>query len=107
MAREGVVAFQSLSKRSAMTCYRIGWVAGDPEVIAIFKKVKTNVDSGTATFIQDGAVAALGDEEHVRLFREEYRAEAGHPLRGPGRGGPRGLHPRGRACTSGSGCPRG
>jgi LL-diaminopimelate aminotransferase len=56
-----------------MTCYRVGWVAGDSRVIDIFKKVKTNIDSGTATFIQDGAVAALADEKHVDAFREEYR----------------------------------
>lgn len=73
VTKEGVVAFQSLSKRSAMTCYRVGWVAGDRRIIDIFKKVKTNVDSGTATFIQDGAIAALKDEDHVRQMREEYR----------------------------------
>lgn len=75
VTKEGVVAFQSLSKRSAMTCYRVGWVAGDRRIIDIFKKVKTNVDSGTATFIQDGAVAALKDEDHVRQMRDEYRAK--------------------------------
>jgi LL-diaminopimelate aminotransferase len=73
VAREGAIVFQSLSKRSAMTCYRVGWAAGDPELVSIFKRVKTNIDSGTATFIQDGAVAALADEEHVRRFRDEYR----------------------------------
>jgi LL-diaminopimelate aminotransferase len=70
---EGVLVFNSLSKRSAMTCYRIGWVMGDPEIVALFRKAKTNIDSGTATFIQDAAVAALADEDHVRRFREEYR----------------------------------
>ncbi|MHC4470368.1 MAG: aminotransferase class I/II-fold pyridoxal phosphate-dependent enzyme [Planctomycetota bacterium] len=72
---EGVLAFFSLSKRSAMTCYRVGWVAGDERLVSVFRKVKTNVDSGTPTFIQDAAVAALEDEEHVRLFREDYRAK--------------------------------
>lgn len=71
--REGVVVFQSLSKRSAMTGYRIGWVAGDPAVISQFQKVKTNVDSGTPYFIQDAGVAALSDETHVAEFREHYR----------------------------------
>ncbi len=71
--REGVVVFNSLSKRSAMTCYRVGWLAGDPRIIEIFRKMKTNVDSGTPTFIQDAAVAALEDEEHVRAMRDEYR----------------------------------
>ena len=73
VTKEGVIVFNSFSKRSAMTCYRVGWVAGDKRIIDIFKKVKTNVDSGTATFIQDGAVAALSDETHVEKMREEYR----------------------------------
>ena len=73
VSKEGVVAIHSLSKRSAMTCYRIGWVAGDKRIVDIFKKVKTNIDSGTATFIQDGAIAALSDEKHVAKMREEYR----------------------------------
>jgi LL-diaminopimelate aminotransferase len=75
VAKQGVLVFQSLSKRSAMTCYRIGWVMGDPELVAIFRKTKTNIDSGTATFLQDGAVAALSDEGHVQAFREEYRVK--------------------------------
>jgi LL-diaminopimelate aminotransferase len=70
---EGVLAIFSLSKRSAMTCYRVGWVAGDERAVAIFRKVKTNLDSGTPTFVQDAAVAALSDEEHVAAFRAEYR----------------------------------
>jgi LL-diaminopimelate aminotransferase len=73
VAREGVLVFNSLSKRSAMTGYRIGWVMGDPELVSIFRKVKTNVDSGTATFIEDAATAALADEKHVGAFRVEYR----------------------------------
>lgn len=72
-AREGVVAFFSLSKRSAMTGYRIGWVAGDAEIIGAMAKVKTNVDSGTPNFVQEAAIAALADEKHVQEMREEYR----------------------------------
>jgi len=72
IAREGVVAFQSLSKRSAMTGYRVGWVAGDERIVAAFKKVKTNIDSGTPNFVQEAAIAALGDEEHVRASRADY-----------------------------------
>ena len=71
--RDGVVSFFSLSKRSAMTGYRVGWVAGDPRVIEAFKKIKTNIDSGTATFIQDGAIASLTDDTHVEQMRREYK----------------------------------
>jgi LL-diaminopimelate aminotransferase len=73
LAKEGVFAIQSLSKRSAMTGYRIGWLAGDSNIVDIFKKVKTNIDSGTATFIQDAASAALLDEKHVEEFRDMYK----------------------------------
>ncbi len=73
LTKEGVFVVQSLSKRSAMTTYRVGWLAGDSTIIDIFKKVKTNIDSGTATFIQDAASAALLDEKHVEMFREEYK----------------------------------
>lgn len=73
VARDGVIAFQSLSKRSCMTGYRVGWVAGDEEIISAFKKLKTNIDSGTPTFIQDAASAALSDESHVEELRQLYR----------------------------------
>lgn len=73
VGKEGVIVFNSLSKRSAMTCYRIGWVMGDGSIIGAFRKVKTNIDSGTPTFIQEGAAAALSDEKHVEKSRREYR----------------------------------
>ncbi len=71
--REGLVVFNSLSKRSAMTGWRVGWIAGDPRIVELFRKLKTNVDSGAPTFIQDAAVAALADEEHVREMRDGAR----------------------------------
>lgn len=73
LKKEGIVVFQSLSKRSNMTCYRVGWIAGDRRIIDAYKKVKPNIDSGTATFVQDAAIAALRDETHVTQLREDYR----------------------------------
>ena len=72
-AKEGAISFQSFSKRSAMTCYRLGWVAGDENIISGFKKLKTNIDSGTATFIQDAGIAALNDEKHVQMMIKDYK----------------------------------
>jgi LL-diaminopimelate aminotransferase len=66
---EGIIQFHSLSKRSIMTGWRIGWVAGDKRIVDIFKKVKTNIDSGTPNFVQDAAIAALADEQHVEDLR--------------------------------------
>ncbi len=71
--KEGVIVFHSLSKRSAMTGYRIGWVMGDADLVSIFRKVKTNIDSGTPNFVQEGAIAALSDEQHVIQSRREYK----------------------------------
>ena len=71
--REGIIAFYSLSKRNNMTGYRVGFVAGDKNIISLFKKLKTNIDSGTPNFIQDAAAVALADETHVQEMRELYR----------------------------------
>jgi len=73
VARDGVIVFQSLSKRSSMTGYRIGWVSGDARLVNLYKKLKTNIDSGVPNFIQDAAIAALGDEAHVEEARAGYR----------------------------------
>lgn len=72
---ENVLAVFSMSKRSNMTGWRVGFVAGDEQAVSLFKKIKTNIDSGTPSFIQDAAVAALADEDHVRRMREEYRSK--------------------------------
>jgi LL-diaminopimelate aminotransferase len=73
IARKGIVVFNSLSKRSCMTGYRVGFVVGDPEIIAIFKKVKSNIDSGTPNFVQEAAIEALKDETHVKESCERYQ----------------------------------
>jgi LL-diaminopimelate aminotransferase len=72
---ENVLAVFSMSKRSAMTGWRVGFVAGDEQAVSLFKKIKTNVDSGTPSFIQDAAIAAMTDESHVADMREEYRVK--------------------------------
>lgn len=73
VAREGIVAFYSLSKRNNMTGYRVGFVCGDEKIINIFKQLKTNIDSGTPDIIQDAAALALADDAHVEKMRQMYR----------------------------------
>ncbi|MDO9399739.1 MAG: aminotransferase class I/II-fold pyridoxal phosphate-dependent enzyme [bacterium] len=73
LAKEGAVVFQSFSKPYKMTGYRVGWAMGDSRIIDVFKKVKTNFDSGTPTFIQDAAIVAMEELTHVECAREEYR----------------------------------
>ncbi len=69
---EGLIVFFSLSKRSNMTGYRIGWAAGDPAIVGLLGKVKVNLDSGSPCFVQSAAAAALADEAHVDAMRAEY-----------------------------------
>ncbi len=73
LGKRGIVTFYSMSKRNNMTGYRVGWLAGDREIIEKFKMIKSNIDSGTPNFIQAGAIAALEDEKHAKQMREEYR----------------------------------
>ncbi len=74
-SREVSLVFNSLSKRSSMTGYRVGFVAGRRDLLEPFKKVQTQAHSGVANFIQDASVAALSDERHVEALRKEYRAK--------------------------------
>lgn len=71
-----VLVFQSLSKRSEMTGFRVGFVAGDAEAVAGFRRLKTNIDSGVPRFVEDAAVAALADETAPARARERYAARA-------------------------------
>ncbi len=67
------LVFHSLSKRSNMTNYRIGFVTGRKELLDPFKEVQTNLHSGQAQILQSAAVGALSDEEHVEKMREFYK----------------------------------
>ncbi|MFB6344506.1 MAG: aminotransferase class I/II-fold pyridoxal phosphate-dependent enzyme [bacterium] len=70
--RETGLVVHSLSKRSNMTNYRIGFVAGRPEHLDKFKRVQTNMHSGQAQILQKAAVGAYSDEDHVDAMRSMY-----------------------------------
>ncbi len=70
-----VAVFNTLSKRSSMPGYRSGFVAGDPELIALLKRYRPNVGVAPQAFVQRAAVAAWGDEAHVEAVRATYRAK--------------------------------
>jgi LL-diaminopimelate aminotransferase len=69
---ENLVVFQSLSKRSNATGLRIGFGVGDINVINNYKKINTQIHTGTANAIQEAAIAGWGDEEHVEEMRKSY-----------------------------------
>lgn len=64
-AKEVGIEFHSLSKTYNMTGWRIGFAAGNREVIAGLGKIKTNLDSGVFQAIQEAAITALGTDDIV------------------------------------------
>jgi len=70
-----LAVFNTLSKRSSMTGYRSGFVAGDPELIAALKQFRPNVGTAPQEFVQRASVVAWGDEEHVDRIRASYAAK--------------------------------
>ncbi len=53
------VEFQSMSKNFNMAGWRIGWVAGHPEIIRQMAKVQSNIESGMFYPMQKAAETAL------------------------------------------------
>ena len=68
-----IVAFNTLSKRSSMTGFRSGFVAGDPALIQALRRFRPNVGTAPQEFVQRASVVAWGDEEHVVAARDAYR----------------------------------
>jgi acetylornithine aminotransferase len=67
-----LVVFNTLSKRSSMTGFRSGFVAGDPTLIAALRKYRPNVGTAPQEFVQRASVVAWGDEAHVESARAAY-----------------------------------
>ena len=73
-AKEIAVEFTSMSKTYSMPGWRIGFVAGNPRIIAAITRIKSYLDYGAFTPIQVAAAAALnGPQECVDEMRDTYR----------------------------------
>ena len=72
---EGVLSFQSLSKRSGMTGFRSGFVAGDERYVSLFKKLRPHIGLATPTFIQKAASLAWSDDKHVAERNKIFMAK--------------------------------
>jgi succinyldiaminopimelate transaminase len=70
---EGVVAVHSLSKRSNLAGLRVGFYAGDLELVTYLKEVRKHVGMLVPGPVQAAGAAALGDDEHVVVQRDRYR----------------------------------
>lgn len=69
---DNLIGLYTLSKRSAMTGFRSGFMAGDPRLIEALKKFRPSVGVATPDFIQDAAIAAWNDDAHTTATREVY-----------------------------------
>lgn len=65
LTTEGVVAFHSCSKRSGMTAYRSGFMAGDARVLKLFGDFRNTVGVAAPVYTQAAATAAWSDDAHV------------------------------------------
>jgi succinyldiaminopimelate transaminase len=64
--REGCLAVHSLSKRSGMTGYRSGFVAGDPKLIATYRRFRASMGTAPQSFVQAAAQLAWTEDQHVQ-----------------------------------------
>jgi acetylornithine aminotransferase len=71
--RSRIVVFNSLSKRSSMTGYRCGFVAGPVGLIDALRLYRPTVGTAPQEFVQRAAAVAWKDEAHVEVTRERYR----------------------------------
>jgi len=70
---DGVVAVHSLSKRSNLAGVRVGFYAGDAELVNYLKEVRKHVGMMVPGPAQAAGVAALADDTHVQVQRDLYR----------------------------------
>jgi len=73
-AKDIAVEFTSMSKTYSMAGWRVGFGAGNKDLISALTRVKSYLDYGAFTPIQVAAVAALnGPQECIELHRQTYK----------------------------------
>ncbi len=74
-AKEVAVEFFTLSKSYNMPGWRVGFMVGNPVLVAALGRIKSYLDYGTFTPIQVAAIAALeGPQDCVEDIRERYQS---------------------------------
>jgi aspartate/methionine/tyrosine aminotransferase len=69
---EGVVAVHSLSKRSNLAGIRVGFYAGDADIVRFLSEVRQHAGLMVPGPVQAAAVVALDDDAHVFAQRDRY-----------------------------------
>jgi succinyldiaminopimelate transaminase len=71
---DGVLAVHSLSKRSNFAGARVGFYAGDPDVVRYLRETRRHAGFMVPTALQAAAAAALNDDAHAAAQRAEYES---------------------------------
>jgi succinyldiaminopimelate transaminase len=69
---DGVLAVHSLSKRSNLAGLRVGFYAGDTELVHYLSEVRKHAGFMVPGPVQAAAAVALDDDDHVDAQRERY-----------------------------------
>jgi succinyldiaminopimelate transaminase len=73
-----VITFMSLSKRSGMTGYRSGFMAGDKRILGPHAHARANFGLAMPDFVQAASIVAWSDDAHVeerrRIFNQRVDA---------------------------------
>ena len=69
---DGVLAMHSVSKRSNLAGMRVGFYAGDGDLVSYLVETRKHAGLMVPSPMQAAAAAALGDDDHVALQRARY-----------------------------------
>jgi acetylornithine aminotransferase len=78
---ENVLAVHSCSKRSGMTGYRSGFVAGDRDLVQVLRRLRSHPGVASPEFVAAAATAAWSDDAHPAERREVFRRKRDRLLR--------------------------
>ncbi|MCP5056259.1 MAG: aminotransferase class I/II-fold pyridoxal phosphate-dependent enzyme [bacterium] len=88
-ARDVAIEFLSLSKSHSMAGWRVGFAAGNREMVHALTRIKSYLDYGIPTPIQVGAIVALrGPQDCVAEVCSTYQARRDALIDGLGQQGP-------------------
>ncbi len=72
---DGLLVLHTLSKRSGMTGYRSGFLAGDPELVRPLAALRSNPGLVPQAFVNAAAAVAWSDDAHVAARRDLFAAK--------------------------------
>ncbi len=72
---KNIIVFNSLSKRSNLPGLRAGFAAGDGDFLETMAEIRNLTAPQMPGVVQAAAAAAFGEEQHVTVIRNAYRAK--------------------------------